>query len=501
MKKTLIIIMINFSFLSFAEENTEVLTTSKSAIEVITPSETLVEIKNPEKTINDILKEKEYLKEYIAKYPEIFPIYNDKKELSSVKFSNEKNSIIVDFYSFDENKISKISKKIDDVQEFREYFENGNIKKLEMLYKGTKNIEEYNSEKKLIKKEKITKNKQSYELYYENGKLKEKGQFVFVNGLWEKNDVWEEYYESGRLKTSYLFAENAYYEISYVDDENSSKNYEGMNSFIDGIWYKDGLWTFYDNGKLSYRAEFFKEKGKFYNYYDEETSLVSVETSVIFLDNEWVWQGQKVFYSNNGKILEKQFKEGNRLGITGYYENSKNSIRYKGERDLSKTNFEKIGTWIYFGEDEKIQEVIEYDGNKAKIKEYFDFENNKLKFSGEMIKKGEYYGWIGLETYYNKNGDKETEINYTDDGRGKLTQYFENGKIAKEGEVFSDFIQNPSYYVGKMKEYDKNGKLKAEYNYDKGVLEGEILYYDTNGKLSVKKLYKNGELLKIENIK
>ena len=501
MKKTILIIMINLTIASFAEELVSVTNTSEPAIEVIIPTETAIEIKAPEKTIYDVLNEKEYLKEYLTKYSEIKPLYNEDKSLKSILLSDGKNSVFYEFYSFEENRVANFSQKLSDVTVFKEFFLNGNLKRIEQIYKGVNNVGEYTDNKKILKKEKITKNKKSYELYFENGKIKEKGQFVLVNDNWEKNEVWEEYYESGKAQKSYLFGENAYYEISYVDDEKNSKNYEGMNSFIDGVWYKDGLWTFYEKGKLSYRAEFFRDNGKFYNYYDEDSSIVSIETSVVLTENEWVWMGPKVFYSSNGKTLEKQFKSGNILGITGYYENTKNTIRYKGERDLGSVNFEKIGTWIYFAENEKIQEVIEYSGDKAKIKEYFDFENNKLKFSGEMIKKGEYYAWLGLQTYYNKNGNKETEIIYGDDGLGKLTQYFENGKIAKEGVVFSDYIQNPSFYVGKMKEYDKNGKLKSEYNYEKGVLEGEVLYYDTNEKLSVKKLYKNGELLKIENIK
>lgn len=512
LKKKIGILIIALSILSFSEEKTNVESfkveiNSEKEISIDLnikespsfTSETAIEL--PQKTIYDFVKEKKYLEPYGNGDFIIEPSYNDKKEVISLKFSKGNFYLYYEFYSFSADKISKITKWDKEVLETKEYDNNGILKKTDIFSKGQRVIEEFDIKKRLIRKEVEGKEDKSYELYYENGKLKEKGQYILINGIYEKDGIWEEYYESGRVKNSFIFDGNEYYQINYLDDRENSKNFEGKSIFEEETWYKDGLWTFYDNGKLSYRADFLREQGKFYNYYDEDSNNISIETSVVLIKDNWVWEGQKIFYGNTGKILEKQYKEGNILSITGYYENEKNSIRYKGERDLSKANFEKIGTWIYFGENEKIEEVIEYKGNEAKIKEYIDFENNKLKFSGTIVKNGEYYSWLGLQNYYDKNGKKEMEVDYQKDGYGKIIHYYDNGRIFKEGLVFSEFIQNPSYYVGTLKEYDRNGKLKVEYNYEKGLLEGETLYYDNNGKLSVKKIYENGELIKIENIK
>lgn len=513
LKKRIIFLMMSLTLITYGEEITPTEAVTETAIEVVIPK----------KTLNEILSEKQYLKDYLKSDYTLNVIYKSDEIIEKIEFSKKDFIQSFQFYSFEEDKIFKNYEKKQDIETTKEYDINGKLRKTEKISKDEKNIEEYYengilnkrektvkdlktieeySEKSVLKRvEKISKTKKTYEEYYENKKIKEKGQYVLINNKWEKTENWEEYYESGKIKNIYLFNGNEYYEISYLDDENNNKIYEGTNVYIDEKWYKDGMWTFYENGKLSYRADFLKEKGKFYNYYDDISSIVSIETSVAFIDNAWVWHGQKIFYSNTGKILEKQFKENNILSITGYYENTKNTIRYKGERDLSKTGFPKIGTWIYFNEEEKIIEVIEYSDKEAKIKEYFDFENNKIKFSGNIIKKGEYFSWIGSQVYYDKNSNKEVEIEFYEDGKGKITHYYENDKIFKEGQVYSEYIQNPTFYVGQLKEYDKNGKLKALYNYENGLLEGEILYYDNNEKLSVKKLYKKGELLKIEEIK
>lgn len=495
MKKIYFMAMLSISILSYADSST-----SLPKTDVIIENNIPIS-KTPDEILRESLIRSDIYKNYITDSTKIEATRDQKNEIVALDFLTGDLQIRIDFFDYNHNKISKLTKHSKESVEIKEWNLNGVIKRVENSDKTSGTSEEYSDIGKIYKKEKWNNKEKSYEIYFVNGLIKEKGQYAFFNGVWEKSGIWEEYYESGKIKTSYLFGDNEYYEINYVDDEKNSKNFEGKNIFKDGVWYKDDFWTFYDKGKLSYRANFSGEKGKFYNYYDEDASIISVETNVTLLKNEWVWQGQKIFYSNTGKILEKQFKNDNILGITGYYDNDKNTIRYKGERDLSKQNFEKIGTWIYFGENEKIQEIIEYSTNSAKIKEYYDYENNKLNFTGEMIKKGENYSWIGTQIYYDKNGNKEKEIIYDNDGNGKFYQYFENGNIYKEGNIFSDYIQNPSYYVGKMTEYDKTGKIKVEYSYTKGMLDGEILYYDTNEKLTVKKIYKNGELQKVENQK
>lgn len=492
MKKTIALFMMNLTFFSYSEE-------IKPEIPITT--ETAIEIKKPEITIKELLDKKQYLNEFMNEEykPKVF--YNSEGKIEKLEFSKKDYIISYIFYSFEEDRIFQIIEKKGSEETFKEFYFDKTMKKSEKTAKNIKTIEEFDESGFLKRNEKIIKNKKTYEEYFKIGSIKEKGQYDLLNNQWEKTGNWEEYYENGKIKNSYLFNGSEYYEISYLNDEKNNKTYEGKNVFIDGKWYKDELWTFYENGKLSYRAEFFKEKGKFYNYYDESSNIISIETSVVFVNNNWVWQGQKIFYSNNGQTLEKQFKENSILSITGYYENKKNTIRYKGERDLNKNSFDKIGTWIYFDENEKIVEVIEYKDKEAKIKEYFDFENNKIKFSGNIIKKGEYYSWVGNQVYYDNNSNKEVEIQFLDDGNGKITHFYEDGKIFKEGDVWSDYIQNPTFYIGQLKEYGNDGKLKVIYNYEKGLLEGETLYYDNNENLTVKKIYKNGELLKIENIK
>ena len=80
----------------------------------------------------------------------------------------------------------------------------------------------------------------------------------------------------------------------------------------------------------------------------------------------------------------------------------------------------------------------------GKGKEY-NYYNSNLLFDGEYL-NGKRWNGFG----YNVNGNMEFEIK---DGKGKIKEYHENGKLEFEGEYLNGEKN------GKGREYNYNGKL------------------------------------------
>ena len=434
-----------------------------------------VEVKPAKETS---IKGKDHLLNYLKKAFELGILYLEDK-INKVIFSKDKEQISYEYYSFEDDKISKKSEIKLNYEKNTSFYLNKKVKSIEEIEGNIKKVEEY----------------------YENGNLKTKGKYEYADLKWEKLGNWEEYYENSRLSNKFMYENNGYYQINFNNNEKNTKNYEGKTLYSKEQNYKDGLWTFYNENQISYKAELFKENGKIYQYYDKEAKKLSSITSVVFRNDQWEWEGEKTLYSENGKILENQIKYEDTLYVIGYYPNEKATKKYEGFRDIFSEHLDKLGTWNYYDEEENIEKVMIYSGLKAEVKEYYDFENNKIKFEGNIEKKNNQYSWIGNQVYYNKLGKKDTVIDFNENGHGRIQHFFDNGNIYQEGEVYSDYVESSSYYLGNLKEYDKNGKLKVIYNYSNGLLNGETQFFDNNEKLAVIKIYENGELKKIEKVK
>ena len=473
LKKVGIMVFLNLVILAYSEELSTVNNLKSTEINVETTQ--IVEKKIIKE---DLIKDKEYLVNYLKNSFDLEIIYVENK-INKVVFLKNGEQISYEYYSFEDDKISRKSESKANYEKNTFFNLNKKIKSLEEIEGNIKKVEEY----------------------YENGSLKLKGRYEKINNNWEKMGSWEEYYENSKLLNKFMYDLTGYYQTNYNNDNKNTKNYEGKILYLGKESYKDGLWTFYNGDEIKYRAELFKENGKIYQYYDKLGKQLSSITSVVFRNDQWEWEGDKTLYSEDGKVLENQIKFEDTLYVIGYYPNEKASKKYEGFRDIFSSHFDKIGTWNYYDEDEKIEKVITYNGVTAEVKEYYDFLNNKIKYEGNIEKRNNQYSWIGIQTYYDKNGNKDTVIDFDETGRGKIQHFFENGRIYQEGEVYSDYVESSSYYLGSLKEYDKNGKLKVIYNYSNGLLNGETQFFDNNEKLAVINIYEDGQLKKIEKVK
>lgn len=438
-------------------------------------------LKIKEISIDERIKNSEIFKTFIDKKYKLTLDINKNNEILKVIFEKNNEKYEWEYSNFAANELLKKITTTDGNTQIIEYYKNGKIKLIE----------------------KTNKNSKEFNYFYEDGTIKEAGNYILnKSNEWIKAGTWIEYFNDGKKFQSLLYEDSKIYLINFLDNEKNSKNFEGEKKIFNNELCQNGLWLYYDDDEnIKYKADFKENTGKFYLFYDILHNQISSITSVVLISNNWEWNGEKIYYDLDGRILEKQIKEKDIIKLIGHYQNESNSIKYTGERTTTSDSTIKSGIWCYYTTEGKISELITYHENKGLIVEYYDFDKNQIKFEGNIIQKDTYYAWIGLQTYYDKDGNKETVTDFDEFGSGHIQHFFPKGTLYKDGKVFSDYTHNPTNYVGELKEYDKDGKLKVIFNYENGKLNGEALYYDNKEKLTVKKIYKDGNLEKIIKVK
>lgn len=121
---------------------------------------------------------------------------------------------------------------------------------------------------------------------------------------------------------------------------------------------------------------------------------------------------------------------------------------------------------------------------------YTQYHNNGvIKFKGEAIDSAKFrYGidqyMQGFFTYYDTQGRKLKEERFLESRlHGQYTEYNANGTIRVDANY------NEGNKHGKFLYHDSTGKLKKEENYQNDYLHGEYKEYYKNGKLKVKGRY------------
>lgn len=136
---------------------------------------------------------------------------------------------------------------------------------------------------------------------------------------------------------------------------------------------------------------------------------------------------------------------------------------------------------FYF--DDRLEYKATYEGGRRHGKTFSYHENGKTKAEA-TFKRQEYTQSLILHSIsYHENGQLEEEFQYDDNGKrhGKMVQYDANGKIIKQQEYQHGRL------VGKSTEKDSNGKTIIK-QYDDGYLISESRFY-TNGNIEYQKQY------------
>ncbi len=349
-----------------------------------------------------------------------------------------------------------------------------------------------------------------FEYYYHNGKLKKKE--VYINDTLE--GPYFEYHESGPMSLSTSYKKNqlsGYYRSFYV---NGMIQNEG--------WYVNGkrqqTWKYYDIGQKLTNLYYYlndKEQGHVFDYdqvgrltysynYDQGTLLeiTQYDTAGNIMNH---------FDLPNGTGAIKYLTSHNQVDFTArlccgedidnynrYYENGKmqsvTQVMYTARN----------GDYLSYYENGKLQCKGHFTDNRRTGLWKWYFENGNLETAG-IYKDGDQDSiWVD----YYENGTRKSRASYRNDLRYGISDFYsEDGQLIIE-KMYDEFgitgyrynlpdgslcapvkIQNGE---GKITTYFPNGKVAMEQLYHLGMLNGTERIYHSNGILAVENEYLNG---------
>lgn len=376
--------------------------------------------------------------------------------------------------------------------------------------------------------------------YYENGQMEYQG--YYVDGL--AVGEWRSYYLDGtvlRIRFYHkdelhgveqnfavdgtLYSEKKHefgnlQEITYFNPDGSileSKTYDTYpeKSLLEYVHFNNNTHTkytyeggqkhgayrkFHFNGKLNIEGNYYLgEKQGDWKTYDDKGLVTKTQT---FYHGEL---NGKATYFEEGKIYEiEYFNEGKQTGKNNiYYEDGKTL-----KKEFSYKNDKAHGTYKFFAPNGKLQ-FQRYYHNGELLGYSYEAQDGSLK---PMIPLPNQSGTI--EAYF-ANGTKSAEITlknakfikeykkFHDNGKlhvleqrnakgsshGKYIEYNANGDVIDESQYDS------GYRTGERKIYYANGKPKKTLNYLNGTLHGKASYFDLSGKKNKERQYFNGSII------
>jgi len=218
-----------------------------------------------------------------------------------------------------------------------------------------------------------------------------------------------------------------------------------------------------------------------------KTTALCILFIITSASSSWA-QNHKVFCDVNGKYLKEEgtITNGKKEGYWKFY----SCFEIAGRVNLVQSeglykNDQKVGLWKYYNDVtlSSIGKIVPFvDGvEEGEFTEYYL--DGEIKYKGFYVKgklKGE-----GKE-FYTNGKIKEIENFNT----GKISRFFENGKVKETGFVkYGEYINERT---GEWKEYYENGKLKSVGIYSSGNRVGNWQQYHDNGQLSGSGMYKDG---------
>jgi antitoxin component YwqK of YwqJK toxin-antitoxin module len=272
------------------------------------------------------------------------------------------------------------------------------------------------------------------------------------------------------------------------------KDMEG--SFVNDL--QDGAWIYYyPTGQVSYNA-FYKEgkkEGK-WEYYYKNNHLFKVGT---FKNDvkDGLWE---TWYEDGTLLMTGKYSNGKEQGVwKNFWENGKlkNQSTFKnGElhgkwlswspqgntllTGFYKNNL-KTGTWTRYMENGKIEEIESYKiiSRNPTNMNYGFWKNKKVK---ESIRHGKYESYSQKDFQLTEKGQYKNDLK-----EGTWIAYLPGGKLPA-------FISNYKNGAldGLMIEFGRSGEKISETSYSKGLKNGKLKVFDKKGKVILEKEFING---------
>ena len=342
--------------------------------------------------------------------------------------------------------------------------------------------------------------------HFKKGKLNGQGKLFYGNQIWKE----------GNFKNGFLNGKGKSYSTEISENpklvyEGQFKNdyFEGKGTFYDkyGHYYigtfkhdmKEGKGKeYYPNGLLEAEGTYKKNRknGSFTIYYDNSEN--SIQFKGIFKND--FKRGKGVSYYPNGNkeyvgVFNMGFKKGKK------YNQYNPELYEEGKFEFGKLNGPGK---IYYNPGGTLSEKGTYDGGYRKGLMYIYHKNGKL--AEKVYYENGYMKGDGI-IYWENGNVREKGTFRTSSLTGRAVRYFENGNIHEKGTFEYGYLKEGTKYSetgeyitgsfrdrnpnGKCIEYWSNKKKRSIGVWDEGKKEGLFSIYHENGKLAFKGHFKN----------
>lgn len=304
-----------------------------------------------------------------------------------------------------------------------------------------------------------------YKYYYDNGTVNVEGEYE--NGL--KSAIWTWYTKQGTKDMEGTFKNGEQHGNWTYWFPTGEKSYDAKFD----MGKRTGEWIYlYKNGKRFKQGNFENDQkhGKWETWYEDEVLLMEGEYD--YGKETGVWKN----YWDNGELKNvATFENGKLNGVwESYYPNEKLHLQGKYKDDL------KIGEWQEYFENGKLKDVMTY--KLFKKKSSVDYGPTKDRVFMESKLHGHSESYSAKDYKLTEEGDYKEGVK-----DGEWIAYHPGGRNPA---VISNYKSGE--LNGKMKQFDRRGKILSEIDYKDGLKHGSFIIYDKRGKVLSEKKFEYG---------
>jgi antitoxin component YwqK of YwqJK toxin-antitoxin module len=144
----------------------------------------------------------------------------------------------------------------------------------------------------------------------------------------------------------------------------------------------------------------------------------------------------------------------------------------------------RAGSWKHWYKNSQLQSEETYSLDVLDGRYMTWYENGQKKIDAQAL-RGKY-----VNHYMSWFDNGQVEFDLTRDTHGNMiglyTEWYRNGKMKWKGSADANALK-----IGALTFWDEKGRKIAEWNFDKGKLNGSIKFWDANGRLYVHREFKD----------